>query len=103
MRINPHYPPWYLSYLGWAYYDAYQYEDALAALKASNDPRNSIHRSLAATYVRLGRLDEARAEVAIMLENEPDYTLENYKVWPFKTEAQREHWVDALREAGVPE
>jgi len=103
MRINPHYPPWYLSYLGWAYYDAHQYEEALAALKTSNDPANWVHRGLAATYVRLGRLEEARAEAAIMLENEPDYTLEKFKVWPFKTEAQREHWVDALREVGVPE
>lgn len=38
-----------------------------------------------------------------MLENEPDYTPENFKVWPFRNEAQREHWVEALREAGVPD
>ena len=103
MRINPHYPAWYGSYLGWAYYDAHQYEEALTALKQSNDPANWVHRGLAATYVRLGRLEEARAEAAIMLENEPDYTLEKFKTWPFRNGAQREHWVEALREAGVPD
>jgi adenylate cyclase len=33
MRLNPHYPPWYLSELGWAYLGTGQYAEAVDTLK----------------------------------------------------------------------
>ena len=62
--------PW-----AFAYYEVGQYKEALAALKQDNKPSFSGHRNLAAVYVRLGRLEQARAEVSKLLEKIPHYTL----------------------------
>ena len=103
MRLNAHYHETDLSYLGWAYYDAAQYEEAVRTFRSINSPATWVHRRLAAAYVRLGRLEEARAEIAQMLEKEPDYNLERTKVWPYKDVAQLDRYIQDLRKAGVPE
>ena len=103
MRINPRYPEWHLFDLGWVYYEAGQYEEALATLRKMNNPPIGAHRALAAVYVRLGRLDEARAEIVELRKKEPDYTLEKAKLWPYKDAAQRDRYLNDLRKAGLPE
>jgi TolB-like protein/class 3 adenylate cyclase/Tfp pilus assembly protein PilF len=101
MRINPHYPEWHLWDLGWAYYEAGRYEEALATLKKMNNPPSGAHRTLAAVYVRLGRLDEARAEISELLKKNPDYTIETAKLFPYKDAAQLDRYVNDLRKAGL--
>ena len=103
MRLNPHHPEITVANLGWAYYDAGRYEDAVKTYRSMNSPPPYVHRGLAAAYVRLGKLEEARSEIAQMLEKEPDYTLENFKVWPYKNKEDLERWMEDLRKAGVPE
>ena len=68
MRINPRHRSLYSDALGFAYYEVGQYEKALATLKQNNNPWFTNHRNLAAVYVRLGRLIDARAEVSKMLK-----------------------------------
>ncbi len=58
---------------------------------------------MASVYVRLGRIEEARAEVAKYLEAYPDRTMKDIRKFPFKDPAQTERYLDDLRKAGLPE
>jgi len=54
MRLNPHYPPFYLFQLGWAYFSTGRYAEAVAAQqevisRSPNDP--AAHLNLAVSYV----------------------------------------------------
>lgn len=101
MRLNPHHSDNDLNFLGWAYYAAKDYEKALATLqKIEKSPWRGV---LAATYVRLGRMERARSEVETLLEENPEYSVERGKTYPYKTEEQRRHLYDPLAEAGVPD
>ncbi|MFQ5937416.1 MAG: tetratricopeptide repeat protein [Acidiferrobacterales bacterium] len=103
MRINPHYPEWFLANLGWAYYEAGQYQEALATLNKMNNPPNVYRSTLVATYVRLGLRDEACAAAAELLEMEPHFTLKIVQFWPYKDKRRQERFAEDLRKAGVPE
>ncbi len=55
MRLNPHYPPWYLSDLGWAYSFTGRYTEAVATLQEfiSRSPNHlPAHLGLAFSYVQ---------------------------------------------------
>ncbi len=103
MRMNPRHPPWYFGSLGLAYYEVGRYKEALATLKHYNNPPFWGHRTLAAVYVRLGRLEEARVEVSELLKKKSDYTLKMVNLRPYKDPAQRDSFVNDLRKAGVPD
>ena len=82
-----------------------QYEEALVPLKkvlALNPNSGAAHRMLAVCYAELGRLDEARAEVAEVLRLNPNYSLEWVRQnMPYKDPADLERWIAALRKAGL--
>jgi TolB-like protein/class 3 adenylate cyclase len=103
MRLNPHFPEWHLWDLGWAYHVAGRDEEALATLRRMNNPPPGVHQTLARVYVRLGRPEQARAEIGEFLEKEPDATLETAKRQPYKDQAQLNQMLDDLRKAGMPE
>jgi TolB-like protein/class 3 adenylate cyclase/Flp pilus assembly protein TadD len=103
MRMNPRHPSWYFHVLGMAYYEVGRYKEALATLKQDNNPFFWVHRTLAAVYVRLGRLEEARVEVSELLKKKPDYTLNMENLRPYKEPAQRDRFINDLRKAGVPD
>ena len=103
MRINPHYPDWYLWNLGWAQYFAGEYEEALVSLKRMSNPPNKVRRILAAVLVRLGRVEEARAVIAVFREQEPDFTVATMENYAFQNRTYLERWTEDLRTAGLPE
>lgn len=107
MRLDPHYPANYLIYLGHANWALGKYEDAIAALKRclTRFPSSlSSHRTLAVIYSELGRIEEAKAEVAEMLKISPSANLIGQKErLPFKSEAVLRRFLDGLRVAGLPE
>ncbi len=103
MRLNPKHPDWYHWQLGWALYFAERYEEALASINNIGTIPNGARRTLAPVLVRLGRTDEARAVMAEFLENEPGYSLEDMKVWPFRHKEYLERWTEDQRKAGAPE
>lgn len=107
MRLDPHYPPTYLFFLGYGYYAMGRYDDAIAALKRSlarNPDHFSPHRTLAVIFSELGRIDEARAEVIEMLRISPNATLSGQKKrMPFRDELVLEKYMNGLRKAGLPE
>jgi threonine dehydrogenase-like Zn-dependent dehydrogenase len=80
-----------------------RYDEALATLKQNNKPSFFDHRNLAAVYVRLDQLNEARAEVSKLLEKNPHYTLKSLNNQPYKDGNRRERLINDLRKAGVPE
>ena len=83
------------------------YEEATRQLREtlSRRPKNRpAHTWLAATYARIGRMDEARAEADTVLRLEPSYTIDRAtRFIPFKHPEHAKHLFDALRMAGIPE
>ncbi len=105
MRLNPHYPLLYVFILGHSYHLMGRYEEAIAAYKKAltrNPNLSPAHQFLATIYSRLGREEEARAEVTEVLRISPNFSLE---VWrqrvPFKDPAELERYLDGLRKAGL--
>jgi adenylate cyclase len=107
MRLNPHYPPPYLNQLGFAYLMAGRYEEALVPLKKALSLNPNLmfsHLNLAVCYAELGRLEEARAEVAEVLRIVPIASLEwvNKQNAPsVKDPVQMERYLVSLRKAGM--
>jgi adenylate cyclase len=111
MRLTPHYPAFYLNHLGRPYFQTGRYEEALATYKKLLECSRkgefnplSVHLNLAATYIMLGREEEARAHVAEVLRIIPNFSLEWVRKASFyKDPAHLEHHLSALRKAGLPE
>ncbi len=107
MRLDPHYPPTYLNYLGRACFAMGKYEEAIAALKrciTSSPDFLSPHLVMAGIQSELGRKEEAQAEVAEVLRISPRASLESQRERaPFKDQAVLERYLEALRKAGLPE
>jgi adenylate cyclase len=89
-----------------------RYEEAAetfeAVLKRIEKEKSSSTRGffaqLAATYAMMGRLDEAKACVAKVLEIEPKTSVEEYrKSQLYKDPKYTEQFLEALRRAGLPE
>ncbi len=106
MRLNPHYPAFYLFTLGFAYCETGRSEEAIAAQKRAltrNPDLLWAHVCLAACSGSLGQEEKARAEVAEILRLNPNFSLEVYmQTSPFKDQPEAEkHMHDALRKAGL--
>ncbi len=103
IRLNPHHPDWYMWNLGQVRFLAGDYEGAIQALKRASPDFPPNHLFMAASYALLGRDTEARAEVAEALRLSPTLTLANADGGrPFRPE-DRQRFLEALRQAGVPE
>lgn len=103
MRLNPRYPARYLFFLGNAQYQVGQYEEAIATLRRAvtrNPNHMPTHIFLATSYVELGRMDEARAEMAEVLRISPDFS-GSKKRGPYKDQAVPKRMGAALRKAGL--
>ena len=107
MRLNPYYPSTYLQLLGGIYLGMEAYEKAIEAFKVLvvREPhRKEVHVGLAIAYIRLGRKEQARSEVAELLRLFPEYSLEVYKKQAHMMgidPAVMESGIAALREAGL--
>jgi adenylate cyclase len=84
-----------------------RYTDALASLEKSielNPGFDRTHLTLAAVLVRLGRLDDAAWSVEEALAISPEVSLaKERREANYLHEADLENYLDALRDAGVPE
>ena len=106
MRLNPHYPDWWNWNIAWHYYYLGDYEAARTAMLSQNPFPNLARRMLAAIYVRLGEMDEARATIDELLKHAPDYTVEKFALsqdGKFTDPDQFEMLLDDVRKAGLPE
>ncbi|UCH08820.1 MAG: tetratricopeptide repeat protein, partial [Deltaproteobacteria bacterium] len=105
MRLNPMYPVWYLWNLGHAYFLTDQYEEAIETLKRCLDRTPDFlpaHIYLTASYIRLGRNEEAQAQAAQVMKLSSKTST---KAWrqriPYKDQAISERLFDSLRKAGL--
>jgi adenylate cyclase len=111
MRLNPHYPSWYLQPLAMAYSMLGEHEKALESynelLSLRRNTRGNIITplvGLAATCIFVGREDEARAYAEEVLEVNPKFSLEFFRTANFfKDPSQLRPTLEALRRAGLPE
>jgi adenylate cyclase len=103
-RLNPAAPRWYAWFLGAALYVARRYDDAVAALVKGRPPGAMTYRWLAACYGQLGREADAQAAAAEYLKRTPGFSVANHlEATLFQQAADREHYLDGLRKAGLPE
>jgi adenylate cyclase len=103
-RLNPAAPRWYAWNLGIALYLARRYDDAVDALRRARPLGDVAYRWLAAAYGQLGREQDAKAAVAEYLKLTPDFAIARHlERMPFQNQADREHYADGLRKAGLPE
>ena len=108
MRRDPFHPPLASLFLGLAQYMLKEYSQALAELRdfVFRVPQLPWgHLYLAMTNVRLGQVEEARAEVAALLRIDPDIRISCpvRTLTAFKHAKDDKHFYDALRKAGLPE
>jgi adenylate cyclase len=112
MRLDPGSRVFYFAELAWAYTLMGRYAEAVPLLKRhlARYP-NSLggHENLTMAYVELGRLDEARAEVAEVMRLSPQLTLEGERraaehgvaSIPLKDRALAERLLADLGKAGL--
>jgi TolB-like protein/Flp pilus assembly protein TadD len=107
MHLDPYYPSVYLELLGQVYLSLEAYDKAVEAFKVlvvRETHRIVGHQGLAVAYIRLGRKEQARSEVAEVLRLFPEYSLE-----VARKQAQlmnmdprvMGNYIEALREAGL--
>jgi len=111
MRLNPNYPSWYLLFLGRIYFNTERYNEAIPVYKkyielSPSDVRGSL--ALIACYMDLNRKKEAHESVAEVLRINPNLSLEFVAklIPPGINQVQREKretFLEALRNAGLPE
>ena len=109
-RLDPKPKSWVEAIRGWVLFNARQYDRAVEPLEwvRNEVPTSYTNRVvLAATYAQLNRLEEANAEAskAIEIDQLSNVTLqvERQSAAAYRNSVDLEHWIDALRVAGVPE
>ncbi len=111
IRLNPRYPAWYITVLGYDYFFTERYEEAIEAFERVLEraqkgeyPPLFAHLYLSAAYIKFGRDEEARVHAAEVLGINPKFSLESYaKTLHYKNKADIEDYVAALRKAGLPD
>jgi tetratricopeptide (TPR) repeat protein len=106
-QINPQGTGIYLEIEGRVLFLLERYGDALSILEEAaqrNPAIDSVHLILAATYAELGRLDDASWSVEEALSINPDISLEKERRGAnYMRASDLDHYIEALRKAGVPE
>ena len=108
VRLDPFYVPLAGGFRGLAYYMLKRFDAAIAALSeaAGRSPRHRpVRQWLAATYAKVGQLEDAREEAAAVLEIQPNYTIQGMAKHfsPFRRPEDAEHLFEGLRKAGLPD
>jgi len=107
IRLNPYPPTSYFLHLGAINRMTGHYEEAISAYKKALQRKGTnlwAHIGLAATYISLGREEEAQVEASEVLKIDPKLSLDRLaKRLPYKNKADSESLIDALKRAGLPE
>src|SRR6266851_2135763 len=107
VRINPHYPNFYIGYLSLAYLNGGRYEQALAVLRrqsVTSMGRGNLLR-LAMSYAQLGQEAEAAAAAAELRRRFPGWSAEKYlsDTGTVANLADLEHYLGGIRKAALRE
>ena len=104
MRLNPFHPDWYHASYAIALYSPNRFAEAAQAIRRTPSEGRWSSR-LAACYGQLGRVEEARAEVAAILKAKPDYSINEFmnRIVLLERPEDRELFREGLIKAGLPE
>jgi adenylate cyclase len=106
-RLNPIPPPFYYSFSGIAYRINGQYEKAIELSEkclSGNPDQITPCLTLAASYISLNRIEEARKAAKEALRIHPTFSLEYFRnTLPYKNQEIQDKLIEALRKAGLPE
>jgi adenylate cyclase len=83
-----------------------RYEEAVDVAERAlglNPDHMPCHLALAIGYAQLGRIEEARREVATALRLRPDATIATSMAYRVRYPESVTRWVEGLRKAGMPE
>ncbi len=101
---DPFLPAWYWELRVVALFAERRHEEVVTATRRKNPMKYWDHAYLAAAYAYLGRDQEAQAEVVEVLRKRPDFSIRAYaKQEPYKNPADRDHLLEGMRKAGLPE
>jgi adenylate cyclase len=96
-----------LSHLCIACRKARRYEEAVAVCRQllRRDPNYLLaHLTLAATFVEMDKMEEARAEISEVLRIDPKYAVKVVpRSFPWKDRDEIDRLIDSLRKAGLPD
>ncbi|MBD3610420.1 MAG: winged helix-turn-helix domain-containing protein [Gammaproteobacteria bacterium] len=107
MKLNPYYSWDYPFNLGWAYYTVGEYEEAVEALekaKQRNENVVYVRLYLLASYLRLGRVDDAEWEAEQLQIIAPNMTISHLnKVHTIREGVIKQSFFNDLKQAGIPQ
>lgn len=107
IRLSPYHPSWYLIILALAHFWSGNWSKAIEIgecylKREQNHPFGYAH--LAVIYATAGRDAEAKRSVENLLERFPTFRLREYaSAQHYKDSRRKEHALQSLREAGLPE
>jgi Predicted integral membrane protein len=102
-ELNPKYPDWYDWSLGFAYFQARDYAQAVAALRRMPDPPNTAYLLLVACKAKLGETTPVDEIKRRLLSKDPEWTPDHLDQYPFVNKEDQKHYLDALRNIGIYE
>ena len=94
------------SILSFALYMARRFEESIRAGRralAFTPNSNTARKYVAASLGQLGHVDEARAEIAELIDHQPDASLALFRQHSFRHKWMRELHLEGLRKAGLRE
>jgi adenylate cyclase len=102
-KVDPYFDAtWYWNLLGAACFNARRYDDAAAALERIVSPPAWVKAYAAASHAMAGRSETARAIVADLAKDAPDFPAENLVLKePYRNPADLAHLAEGLRRAGL--
>jgi adenylate cyclase len=107
MRLNPITPDRYIVHRTAMYRNIQNYDEALIWAKEAvkRAPDNFFARiNLCSVYSLLGQMEEARLEADEVMKLNPKFSLKRLeKTIPYKNPEVKKRYIDALRNAGLPE
>jgi adenylate cyclase len=97
-------PTWYWAYVGVLHFIAGRYDEAIIHLSRSSDMPTWVNAYLAACYALMNQSDDAHHHAAETLRLAPDFSAIRFlEKEAFKQLSDRDHLLDGLRKAGLPE
>jgi len=97
-------PAWWWRMLGAAYFNAREYDEAIAAFSRSPISSDSVQAYIAASHALAQRRESAKEAAAGVLNLSPSFSASWFaSKEPYKQLIDRQHLLDGLRRAGLPE
>jgi TolB-like protein/Tfp pilus assembly protein PilF len=107
IRLNPVSPNIHLIFLAVTLREMGQYDEAIAISQTvlSRDPKNDLaHLTIIASYIYDDQIEVAHEKANEFLKIYPNFSLSRYeKILPYKNQAVKKHYIDALRKEGLPQ